>query len=194
MARGNRRQLGRFIDEVRCIAAEDVADALRIRRLAPVVRRAALSAEWLQSPHCECDSAQGFGVHVLHEEPEHRLAVLVVSWLPGRGAPPHDHGTWAVVAGVRGAEINTHWRRLDGQSRAGYARLARSGAETLTAGRVLGFLPTAIHSVRNDSTQIAVSLHVYGKHPNYTDRSQYDPESGAVRAFNVALIEGEANA
>jgi hypothetical protein len=22
-----------------------------------------------------------------------------VSWLPGRGTPPHDHGTWAVVAG-----------------------------------------------------------------------------------------------
>ena len=45
-------------------------------------------------------------VHVLHEESDHRLAVFAVSWLPGRGVPPHDHGTWAIVVGVDGPEKN----------------------------------------------------------------------------------------
>jgi hypothetical protein len=25
--------------------------------------------------------------------------IVAVSWLPGRGASPHDHGTWSVVVG-----------------------------------------------------------------------------------------------
>jgi predicted metal-dependent enzyme (double-stranded beta helix superfamily) len=35
---------------------------------------------------------------------------------------PHNHGTWAVVAGVYGPERNAFWKRLDDGSRPGCAK------------------------------------------------------------------------
>src|SRR5688572_28998056 len=59
----------------------------------PLARRAALSkASWLEDRMYHASATQGFGVHLLHEEPDHTLAILAVSWLPHRGTPPHDHG------------------------------------------------------------------------------------------------------
>ena len=53
----------------------------------PLVRRAALSnATWLEDRMYHASEAQGFGVYLVHEEPDHTLAVLAVSWLPHRGA------------------------------------------------------------------------------------------------------------
>ena len=45
------------------------------------------------------------------------------------------------------------------------------------------FQPESIHSVVNETDRVTVSLHVYGKHPNYTGRSQFDPEERAEKAF-----------
>jgi hypothetical protein len=37
------------------------------------------------------------------------LWVVAASWLPGRGAPPHDHGTCAIIVGVDGnASVRSH--------------------------------------------------------------------------------------
>jgi predicted metal-dependent enzyme (double-stranded beta helix superfamily) len=182
-----RNGLGGLVDEVRRIAAASADHQLLVDRLVPVVRRAALAKAWLEASHYECDSAQGFGVHVLHEEADHRLAILAVSWLPAREAPPHNHGTWAVVAGVRGAELNTYWRRLDDGSRPGYAELAQGKQQALTPGRVSRFLPSTIHSVRNETDEVTLSLHVYGIHPNYAERSQFDPQSRGVKEFKLTL-------
>jgi hypothetical protein len=44
-----------------------------------------------------------------------------------------------------------------------------------------------IHSVRNESTQITLSLHVYGKHINFTQRSQFDPDRRMHTPFIVKL-------
>src|SRR5512145_1187733 len=84
-------------------------------------RAAACRQMWLRPEMCVPDPGQGFGVCVLHEETDHQLAVFVVSWLPNCGTPPHDHGTWAVVAGLEGAERNTFWKRRDDGSRPGRA-------------------------------------------------------------------------
>ena len=44
-----------------------------------------------------------------------------------------------------------------------------------------------IHSVWNDSDQVTLSLHTYGKHVNYTERSVYDPETNRAEAFQIKL-------
>ncbi|HYY16565.1 MAG TPA: hypothetical protein VE965_07975, partial [Gammaproteobacteria bacterium] len=95
-----------FVEDLRAFAAETTEPTAIISRVRPLTQRLALSKEWLETSHYECDPEQGFGVHLLHEEPDHTLAVFAIAWLPGRGAPPHNHGTWAVVAGVDGPEKN----------------------------------------------------------------------------------------
>ena len=97
-----------------------------------------------------------FGAHLLHEEPDHTLAIFAGAWLAGRGAPPHNHGTWAVLAGVIGAERNTLWARIDDGSRAGYAEVRRQEDRVLGPGDVLTLQPDSIHSVINDTTSVTI--------------------------------------
>jgi predicted metal-dependent enzyme (double-stranded beta helix superfamily) len=177
--------LPEFIEDLRRTVGETSEPAAVIARLRPLVQRLALAKEWLRPQHYECDPEQGFGVHLLHEEPDHTLAVFAIGWLPGRGAPPHNHGTWAVVAGVDGPEKNVFWKRLDDGSRPGYAEIRKAGERTFGPGEVVAFLPDDIHSVTNETEQVTVSLHVYGKHLNYTGRSQFDPEKNAEMPFIV---------
>ena len=42
-------------------------------------------------------------LYVLHEKDDHNL-VFAACFKPGRVTPVHDHGTWAVFAGVDGGE------------------------------------------------------------------------------------------
>jgi len=156
-------------------AASDGAPEI-LERVAPLARRLALSREWLEAAHHVCDAEQGFGIHVLHEEPDHRLLVFAAACLPGRGPAPHDHGTWAVMVGVDGAETNISWDRLDNGSRPGHASLRKREERIVGPGDVLTFLPGAIHSVVNHTREVTVSLHVYGFNINFTPRSQFDVE------------------
>ncbi len=179
--------LSQFVEDLKAITTETTRHGAIIDRVHPLARQLALSKGWLEPLHYECDTKQGFGVHLLHEEPDHTLAVFAVAWLPGRGAPPHNHGTWGIVAGVDGPERNVYWKRLDDGARPGYAKLERAGEEVIGPGEVAAFLPDAIHSVVNETDKITLSLHVYGKHINSTERSQFDPEKNIEAPFKVTV-------
>ena len=45
--------------------------------------------------------------------------------------------------------------------------------------------PNGIHLVWNDTDEVTISLHIYGHHFNYTERSQFDPETNVVTPFVV---------
>jgi predicted metal-dependent enzyme (double-stranded beta helix superfamily) len=173
--------LAELVRSLRTITADSRDPEEITMRVAPLVRALALARTWLEPKHYTGDAAQGFGVHVLHEERDHTLLVFAAAWLPGRGSSPHNHGTWAVVAGVDGAERNTFWDRLDEGSRPGYAKIRKQGEKVFGPGDVLTLLPGAIHSVANESTQVTVSLHVYGYNLNLTTRSEFDPERDVDR-------------
>jgi|RhiMetdeSRZDD1v2_1073273.scaffolds.fasta_scaffold05048_14 predicted metal-dependent enzyme (double-stranded beta helix superfamily) len=177
--------LKRFVDDLRAITGSTSDAHEIIRRVRPLARDLALARTWLEPRHYQCDAAQGFGAHLLHEESDHTLAVFAASWLPAHGAPPHNHGTWAVVAGVDGLETNVFWKRVDDGARPGYAEIVKAGEKVFGAGDVVTFLPESIHSVTNDTAAVTVSLHVYGKHVNYTTRSQFDPETRVAKEFKV---------
>jgi predicted metal-dependent enzyme (double-stranded beta helix superfamily) len=160
------RVCGRFTDDRQIVGA-----------LRPIARRAALTkASWLEDRMYETDAEQGFGVHLLHEKPDHTLAIFAVSWLPNRGTLPHDHGTWAVVAGIEGPEKNEFFERVDDRSRPGHAELRKIGEKVCGVGDVVAMPRGVIHKVWNETDAITLSLHLYGKHINHTARSQFDLE------------------
>jgi predicted metal-dependent enzyme (double-stranded beta helix superfamily) len=168
--------LDQYVEDLRRITAETQDDRVIMDRVRPLSQRLALDRSWLDPRFYEGDAEQGFGVYLLHEEPDHRLAVFAVSWLPGGGAAPHNHLTWSVVAGVDGVERNTFWRRLDDGSRSGYAEIRRQGDRLFGPGDVVTLMPDAIHSVVNETGAVTVSLHTYGMHLNYTGRLEFDPD------------------
>ena len=172
--------LQEFVNNLRAVVSASTAEAAMVGRVKPLVEQLSGSRTWVRPEYYECDAEQGFGVHVLHEEPDHGLWVVAASWLPHRGAPPHNHGTWAVVAGVDGHEKSVLWRRNG-------ARLERERSETIGPGQVATFLSDAIHSVSNEGDATPLSLHVYGKNLIFAQRSRFDPDSGAETPFTLKL-------
>ena len=184
----NDYSLDRFVEDLRAAAGAGQTDRDIIRAVTPLARQMAEnSASWLREEHYACYEGQGFGAHLLHEEPDHSLAVFAFSWLPGRGAPPHDHATWAVVAGVDGPERNVNWTRLDDGSEPGKARIEPRNEIVVKAAEVVSFLPDDIHSVHNDTDQVTVSFHVYGRHVNHTGRLVFDPAAETVEKFVISV-------
>src|SRR5438128_6491915 len=139
--------LADYIQDLRTVTSETQDPDEIIARVGLLAERAALSKEWLQPHHYACDPEQGFGVHLLHEEPDHTLAVFAIAWLPGRGAPPHNHGTWAVVAGVGGLETNIFWKRVDDGTRPGYAEILRNGEKLFSSEDVVEVVTHEIQNV-----------------------------------------------
>lgn len=176
-----------FVGDLRRATRDGGGEKELIARLRPLVQRLAASGTWRDPRQYEVNAEQGFGAHLLHEEPDHSLAVFAVSWLPGRGTPPHDHGVWAIVVGVDGAETNVFWERTDDRSRPGHAELRRIGEKVFQAGDVIAMPTGTIHSVSNQSHQVTLSLHVYGKHINFTQRSQFDPDEHTEKPFILKI-------
>jgi predicted metal-dependent enzyme (double-stranded beta helix superfamily) len=180
--------LATYVAALRKARDADGGEAAVVRRVREAASAlAARRAQWLTPAMRRPDAEQGFGLYVLHEEPDHGLATFVVSWLPRRGTTPHDHGTWAVVVGLEGEERNELWRRLDDATRPGYAELARSGEKVFGADEVLVMPTGVIHSVWNDGDRVSVSLHVYGHHINHTGRSQFDPVARTETPYHVKI-------
>ena len=186
--------LEQYVHDLRTITAEET-DPVRITdRVAPLAKKFAHAPEWLRPEHRECDLEQGFGVHLLHEEPNHDLAVFLISWLPNRGTAPHNHETWAVVVGMEGQEQEVNYDRLDDGSKRGYADLKRSGEHVMTPGDVVRCYPEHIHSVWNVGKDISMSLHTYGRHINCTGRSEFDPEHKREKPYIVKVVDEHARA
>jgi predicted metal-dependent enzyme (double-stranded beta helix superfamily) len=183
--------LDQYVNDLRAITAAET-DPVRITdRVAPLAKKFAAQRDWLRPEHWQCDPEQGFGVHLLHEEPNHDLAVFVLSWLPNRGTTPHNHKTWAVVVGMEGQEQEVNWDRLDDGHKPGYAELKRGGGQVMTTGDVARCYPEHIHSVWNVGSGVSMSLHTYGRHINYTGRSEFDPARRLEKPYVVKVADAE---
>jgi predicted metal-dependent enzyme (double-stranded beta helix superfamily) len=178
--------LDAYVADLRRITAATTDYGEIFDQVAPLAIRLALAKDsWLTPELYETDAEQGFGAHLLHVEPDNSLAVFGIAWAPGNGTPAHDHGTWAVVAGVEGIERNIKYNRLDDRSKPAYAELQERNTLNADAGDVICLKPRGIHLVWNDSDEVTLSLHTYGHHFNYTQRSQFDLESNVATPFVV---------
>jgi hypothetical protein len=114
----------------------------------------------------------------------HRLATLeygeawLLSWLPGQGTQLHDHGgssgAFVIVSGTLTE------RTLAGDRDS--TSLALTGTR-YGPGRGRSFGGHHIHQVVNDSTEPAVSLHVYG--PALIEMTRYEIASGRLLTLAV---------
>lgn len=155
----------------------------------PLSQRLAASRALQDEAFRVCDEAQGFGVHLLHEEANHDLGIFVFAWMPDRGTPPHNHKTWAVVSVVEGEEYETYWQRNDDGSREGYAELEQTGAGVMQVGDTSICMPEDIHGVWNKGATPSVSLHTYGRHINFSGRSSFDPDNNKEIPYLVTVEE-----
>ena len=181
MSQNEAYSLADYVADLKRITATTPKYSAVFDQVGPLARKLALAKNsWLKPEFYEFDDEKGYSAYLLYEESVHSLAIFAVTWGPHGGTPPHDHGTWVVVAGVEGEELNIKYNRVDDRSRPDYAELEERCVFTANAGDVVCLKPRGIHVVRNDTDHITLSLHTYGRHFDYTERTAFNLKTNEV--------------
>jgi predicted metal-dependent enzyme (double-stranded beta helix superfamily) len=101
-------------------------------------------------------------LYLLSEDSCGRFPLYLTCSLPGGNVAPHNHTTWAVVAGLSGQEQNTLWARVDGGHAPGLAIIAKQSEHVIGKGDSLALMPDDIHSVATPGTVARRHFHMYG--------------------------------
>jgi rhodanese-related sulfurtransferase/predicted metal-dependent enzyme (double-stranded beta helix superfamily) len=127
------------------------------------------------------------GIYRLSEDPDHRYALYASAGGPGKKVPPHNHTTWAIIAGVHGAERNVVYERLDNGAREGVVQLREVPAKekTLRRGDVIAYLPDDFHHIETPAgSGNALHVHFYGLSLEHLpNRVSVDMATGTARRF-----------
>lgn len=95
-------------------------------------------------------------IYRIAEDDDHRFALYVQSARGALDTPAHNHTTWAVIAGIRGDELNRFWERTaDGG-------VAETGQHVVRQGSAVAFLPDDLHSIHVAGDDGVINFHMYG--------------------------------
>lgn len=170
----------RFLTEIEdaIIQASDESNLLpEIRRL---VRQLILNSYWVQTQYLEASPQTGVSVLILYDEIGFPLTVQTVTFAPGTVSTIHNHGTWGVVAVLKGREKNTFWRRTNHPEFPD--RIERVGEKILEAGDIISFTANAIHSVEAIGDEPTITFNIYGE-TNSKNRFEYDLKTATAKKF-----------
>ncbi|MBD2681403.1 MULTISPECIES: cupin [Nostoc] len=151
----------RFLTEVEDVLnnVEDESSCLPEIRM--LVRRLIVNSYWVRSQYLEPSPKTGTSVLLLYDELGFPLTVQTVTFAPGTKSTIHNHGTWGVVAVLKGQEKNTFWQRT--QSSESEDKIEYTGELTLFPGDIISFTPDAIHCVEALGDEPTVTFNIYGE-------------------------------
>jgi hypothetical protein len=136
--------------------------------------------------HCGPDAEHG--VHVLYRDPELGFCVLAHINREPRTSPPHDHGTsWAIYGQATAYTDMTEYRRQDGGSGPGEARLAVTRRYRLEPGQAGLFDVGAIHAIAYGDD--ARFVRVTGADLERVPRLKFDLEEGTADLVESASMQ-----
>ena len=101
-------------------------------------------------------------IYELSADTDGRLGLYASAGLPGKYQPPHDHRTWSCIAGVRGAEWNRYFDRVDDGADPDNGVLEARGDMVLRAGDARGMMGHRFHAIEVIEEEPALHLHLYG--------------------------------
>jgi len=134
------------------------------------------------------DTGASSSRYLLGQEKD-RYALYINVMNPGKNTKPHNHGTWAVIAALRGEELNRIYHRTDDGSNPEHAELEQIREYVVKPGSPITFLPTDIHSIHVGGTQTVMHLHLYGRElETLTGRLGFDLETGQIYNYNKTFM------
>jgi predicted metal-dependent enzyme (double-stranded beta helix superfamily) len=125
-----------------------------------LVRKLLINSYWLKTQYLEPSSQTGISIQTLYDEIGYPLTVQNVTFAPGVVSPIHNHGTWGVVALLKGQEKHTFWRRVNDPKFPD--KIKPVGEKILNPGEIISFSPGAIHQVEAIGDEPVVTFHLYG--------------------------------
>ena len=145
----------------------------------------AARTELFPKQHFPVPSGRSGMVYRLSEDGDLRYALYASAGMPGKAQPPHNHTTWAAIAGVYGDEHNVFYERIDNRDTAGSGRLRRTGEHTVRLGGAVGFLPDDFHTIEVLGDEPSLHLHVYGRSLEHLPERIFfaGPDGGTFKVF-----------
>ena len=123
-------------------------------------------------------------IWLLAEDDDHAFALFGVAERTGKMSPPHDHTTWAVIAGIEGEELNRFYDRLDDGAVTGRAEIREVRQEVVAKGTGVALMPDDIHSIHCVSEGTTFNFHLYGRSLRHLpERKMFNMRDGTTRPF-----------
>jgi len=133
-------------------------------------------------------------MYLLSEDPDHRYALYFSSGRPGRGSPPHNHTTWAVIVGIDGHEENRLYNRLDDGAVENRGEVRQRDRFMVEKGTGIGLMPDDIHSIHVTGDTPTRNFHLYGLSIEHLpERIMFNMNDGSCKVFppSRGIIKGD---
>jgi len=151
------------IEQARGIIARMGATRAAIDQLKPVLIALGERSDLFPPEHFRIPAGRANGIFHLAEDADGSFALYGSAGLPGAKQLPHDHTTWAVIAGIYGDEHNVFYRRSDDASVAGRGALQQTGEITVRKGSACALMPDDFHTIETRGGGPKLHLHLYGR-------------------------------
>lgn len=173
-------RLHRFLTEVEDILNTTEDEYVLLPKIRTLVRQLITNSYWLQTQNLEPCSKTGISVKLLYDELGFPLTVQIVTFLPGVTSTIHNHGTWGIVAVLKGQEKNTFWKQANTTECKDQIELV--GEQLICPGDIISFTSDAIHCVEAMGDEPTVTFNIYGE-TNSSMRFEFDSITHCARRF-----------
>ena len=172
-------RLYRFLTELEDILRKQLDENNCLAEIRQLVRRLLVNSYWIKTQYPEPDTKTGTSVKLLYDELGFPFTVQTVTFTKGTQSNIHNHGTWGIVAVLKGKEKNTIRKR---NPTAEYQdKIATSEEIILNPGDIVSFAPGAIHSVEAIE-EPTVTFNLYGETKS-KERFEFDTVNHTAKNF-----------
>jgi rhodanese-related sulfurtransferase/predicted metal-dependent enzyme (double-stranded beta helix superfamily) len=184
------RAVGELIKRVRAIEQRDGATRASLENIKAELIALASRTELFPELHFANAPGRSGTIYHLAEDPDGRFALYGSAGVHGKAQPPHNHTTWASIAGVFGDEHNVFYERSDHGELPGEGRLTKTSELTIRRGNACAMLPGDFHTIEVTSKEPSLHLHLYGKTlEDLPDRITFPSSAGGRVARFMAKPE-----
>ena len=152
-----------LIGRVRAIQANQGVTRAALDAIKAELVGLATRSELFPQAHFQNTPGRPGTIYHLAEDADGRFALYGSAGVPGKAQPPHDHTTWAIIAGVYGDEHNVFYECVGRDQVPGEGRLRQYDELTVRKGNACALMPTDFHTIEVTSATDSLHLHLYGK-------------------------------
>jgi rhodanese-related sulfurtransferase/predicted metal-dependent enzyme (double-stranded beta helix superfamily) len=157
------RAIEELIERVHAIEMRDGVTRASLENIKAELIALASRTELFPAQHFANAPGRAGTIYHLAEGGDGRFALYGSAGVPGKAQPPHNHTTWASIAGVFGDEHNVFYERTDRGETPGEGRLKKLSELTIRRGNACAMLPDDFHTIEVTSKSESLHLHLYGK-------------------------------
>ena len=155
--------VGELIGRVRAIESREGVTRAALDKIKVELIALGSRTELFPAAHFANNPGRMGTIYHLAEDPDGRFALYGSAGVPGKAQLPHNHTTWASIAGVYGDEYNVFYERTDRDETPGEGKLQKTHELTIRRGTACAMLPGDFHTIEVTSKSESLHLHLYGK-------------------------------